>query len=154
MAGRLVLPCPGGVEARAVDGSEPKYLGANLLTERKMPFGLEHVSAQLGPLAVVEGIFDALALHRAEVQAVALRGKRLPPEAAARLRERGFTSGYISLDADAERAAVLEIGRMLSRAGIAPYWVRGPQGVKDWGELLARPAEELLAAISEGLVQQ
>lgn len=153
MQGRLVLPCPGGVEARAVDGAEPKYLGANLLTERKMPFALEQVSAERGSLVVVEGVFDALALQRVEVQAVALRGKRLAPEAATRLRERGFTSGYISLDADAERAAVLEVGRTLSHAGIAPYWVSGPPS-KDWGELLARPVDDLLAAISEGLMQQ
>jgi hypothetical protein len=30
--------------------------------------------------------------------------------------------------------------------------VHGPDGVKDWGELLARPVEELLAAAAEGLV--
>lgn len=70
--------------------------------------------------------------------AVALRGKPLTDQAAEQLAAGGFTSGYISLDADAAPAAALEIGRTLSRAGIAPYWVRGPQGVKDWGELLAR----------------
>jgi DNA primase len=153
MRGRLVFPCPGGVEARAVDSAQPKYLSANLLTERKMPFALHEVRSERGPLVIVEGVFDALALHRAEVQAVALRGKRLAPEVAAHLRERGFTSGYISLDADAEGEAVLEVGRTLVRSGITPYWVQGPPGVKDWGDLLARPVEELLAAVSEGLVQ-
>jgi DNA primase len=151
MQGRLVFPCPGGVEGRAIDGAQPKYLAANLLTDRKMPFALDEVRAERGPLAIVEGAFDAIALHRAEVQAVAVRGKPLAEEAARLLSERGFTSGYISLDADAGREAVLEVGRTLVRAGIAPYWVRGPQGAKDWGELLARPVEELLAAVWEGL---
>jgi DNA primase len=148
-----VFPCPGGVEARAIDGAQPKYLAANLLTDRKMPFALDEVRPERGPLVIVEGAFDAIALHRAEVQAVAVRGKPLAEEAARLLAERGFTSGYICLDADAGRAAVLEVGRTLVRAGIAPYWVRGPQGVKDWGELLTRPDEELLAAVAEGLVQ-
>ncbi len=151
LQGRLVFPCPGGVEARAIDGSKPKYLGANLLVERKLPFALDQVTPAAGPLVLVEGVFDALALHRAEVQAVALRGKPLTDQAAEQLAAGGFTSGYISLDADAAPAAALEIGRTLSRAGIAPYWVRGPQGVKDWGELLARPVDELLAAVAEGM---
>jgi DNA primase len=154
MAGRLVLPCRGGVEARTVDGATPKYRSANLLVDRKLPFALDRVTPAAGPLVLVEGIFDALALHRTEVQAVALRGKRLVPEAAERLASGGFTSGYISLDSDAEPAAVLEIGRALSRAGIAPYWARGPQGGKDWGELLTRPVEELLAAVAEGLASR
>ena len=157
--GRLLLPCPGGVEARAIDGTTPrylaaqKYLTANLLCDHKTPFALEAVTPAAGPLVLVEGIFDALALHRVEVQAIALRGQRvrLVPEDAARLRERGFSSGYISLDADAERGAVLEIGRALARAGITPYWTRGPQGVKDWGELLTRPLDELTAAVAEGM---
>ena len=154
MRGRLVFPCPGGVEGRALDdNTHPKYRAANLLTDCKQPFALEEVRSELGPLVIVEGAFDAIALHRAEVQAVAVRGKPLAVEAARLLSERGFTSGYISLDADAERQAVLEVGRTLVRAGIAPYWVRGPHGVKDWGALLTREPEELLAAMAEGLVQ-
>jgi DNA primase len=152
MQGRLVFPCPGGVEARAIDGAQPKYLAANLLTDRKMPFALEEVRPERGPLVIVEGALDAIALRRAEVQAIAVRGKPLADEAARLLAERGFTSGYIGLDADAGRGAVLEVGRALVRAGIAPYWARGPQGVKDWGELLPRPIEELLAAAAEGLM--
>jgi DNA primase len=153
MRGRLVFPCPGGVEGRSLDGAHPKYRAANLLTDCKMPFGLDQVRPERGPLVIVEGAFDAIALHRVEVQAVAVRGKPLADEAARLLRERGFTSGYISLDPDAERAVVLEVGRTLVSAGLAPYWVRGPEGAKDWGELLTRPVEELLAAVSEGLVQ-
>jgi len=152
MAGRLLLPCPGGIEARAVDDTTPKYLGANLLVDRKLPFALDQVTPARGPLVLVEGIFDALALHRAEVQAIALRGKPLASEAAQRLRARGFTAGYISLDADAAPAAVLAVGRTLHRAGLTPYWARGPHGVNDWGELLTRPADELLAVVAEGLV--
>jgi DNA primase len=152
MAGRLVLPCPGGVEARAIDDTTPKYLSANLLVDRKLPFALDQVTPARGPLVLVEGIFDALALHRVEVQAIALRGKPLAVEAAQRLRALGFTAGYISLDADAAPAAVLAVGRTLHRAGLTPYWARGPQGVNDWGELLTRPPEELLAVVAEGLV--
>jgi DNA primase len=152
MQGRLVLPCPGGVEARTIDDTKPKYLSANLLVDRKLPFALEEVSAARGPLVLVEGIFDALALHRAEVQAVALRGKPLALEAAQRLAAAGFTTGYISLDGDAAPAAVLAVGRTLARAGLTPYWARGPQSVNDWGELLTRPADELVSAVAEGLV--
>jgi DNA primase len=152
MQGRLVFGCPGGVEARAIDGSKPKYRSANLLVDRKLPFALDQVTAAAAPLVLVEGIFDALALHRAEIQAIALRGKPLALEAAQRLAAAGFTTSYISLDADAAPAAVLEIGRTLARVGLTPYWARGPQGVKDWGELLTRPLEELLAAVAEGLV--
>jgi len=152
MQGRLVFGCPGGVEARAIDGSKPKYRSANLLVDRKLPFALDQVTAAAAPLVLVEGIFDALALRRAEVQAIALRGKPLALEAAQQLRARGFTAGYISLDADAAPAAVLTVGRTLHRAGLTPYWARGPHGVNDWGELLARPADELLTAVAEGLV--
>jgi DNA primase len=151
MQGRLVLPCPGGIEARAVGDTKPKYLGANLLVDRKLPFALDQVTPAAGPLVLVEGIFDALALQRAEVQAIALRGKPLALQAAQQLRALGFTTAYISLDADAAPAAVLEIGRTLARAGLTPYWARGPHGVNDWGELLTRPPEELLAAVAEGL---
>lgn len=152
MQGRLVLPCPGGVEARAIDDTKPKYLGANLLVEHKLPFAPDQVTPAAGPLVLVEGIFDALALHRAEVQAIALRGKPLALEAAQQLRARGFTAGYISLDADAAPAAVLAVGRTLHRAGLTPYWARGPQGVNDWGELLTQPLDELVAVVAEGLV--
>ncbi len=152
MQGRLVFPCPGGVEARAVDGAKPKYRSANLLVDRKLPFALDRVTPAAGPLVLVEGIFDALALHRAEVQAIALRGKPLADQAAQRLAYVGFTAGYISLDADAAPAAVLAVGQLLSRAGLTPYWARGPQGVNDWGALLARPPDELAAAVAEGLV--
>jgi hypothetical protein len=47
---------------------------------------------------------------------------------------------------------VLAVGRTLHRAGLTPYWARGPHGVNDWGELLTRPADELLAVVAEGLV--
>ncbi len=154
LVGRLVFPCPGGVEARAVDAATPKYLSANLLTDGKLPFALDHVTPTAGPLVLVEGCFDALALHRAEVQAVALRGKQLPAQAARQLQALGFATGYISLDADAAPAAVLAVARTLHRAGLTPYWARGPQAAGDWGELLTRPVGELAAAVVEGLALQ
>jgi Toprim-like len=157
---RLVFPCPGGVEGRAIDGVQPRFkpgqkcVTLNVLTDRKLPSALGEVTPAAGPLVIVEGIFDALALHRAEVQAIALRGQSPSSfsQTAGRLAARGFTTAYIGLDAEAKREAVLDVGGALARAGIAPYWARGPQGVKDWGELLTRPVDELVAAVTEGLV--
>lgn len=148
---RLIFPCPGGVESRAVDGRKPKYLTALMTVGYMVPFGADRLSATAGPLVLAEGVFDMLALRRAEVQAVALRGKTIETPVAERLRAIGFDRAYIALDPDAPAEAVLGLGRVLAAAGIAPHHVRGPEA-GDFGDLLARPVEELLSAVGSAMV--
>ncbi len=145
LAGRLVFPCPGGVEGRAVDGAQPKYRSANMTTSCKVPFGIERVSPKAGPLILAEGVFDALALRRAEVQAIGLRGKAIAAPVAERLHAVGFDRALIALDQDASTDAVLGLARVLAAAGIAPHHLQGPPA-GDFGDLLARPVAELHAA--------
>jgi DNA primase len=61
----------------------------------KHPWGIDHLNPTRRPLVLVEGVFDALALQRAGIQAVALRGKRLRPADVAAIRTAGFTTVLI-----------------------------------------------------------
>ncbi len=150
LAGRLVFPCPGGAEGRAVDGQQPKYRSANMTTACKVPFGVERVSPKAGPLVLAEGVFDVLALRRAEVQAIGLRGKTIAAPVAERLRTLGFDRAHIALDTDAPAEAILSLARVLAAAGIAPHHLQGPPA-GDFGDLLTRPVEELLGVVGDAM---
>lgn len=148
--GRLIFPCPGGVESRSVDGHGLRYLTALMTVGYTVPFAADRLSAQAGPLVLAEGPFDALALRRAEIQAIALRGKTIAMPVARRLHAIGFERAYIALDLDAPAEAVLSLARVLAAAGIAPHRAHGlPDG--DFGDLLTLPAKQLLAAVGAAL---
>jgi len=150
LTGRLVFPCLGGAEGRAVDGGQPKYRSANMTTPYKVPFAIERVSPTAGPLILAEGCFDALVLRRAGVQAIGLRGKAIAAPVAARLRAAGFDRAHIALDTDAPAEAILGLARVLAAAGVAPHHLRGPE-IGDYGDLLARPAGELLGVVGDAM---
>jgi len=148
--GRLIFGCPGGVESRTVDGRGRKYLTALMTVGYMVPFAADRLSAAKGPLVLVEGPLDALALRRAEVQAIALRGKTIAAPVAQRLHAIGFERAFIALDQDAPAEAVLGLARSLAAAGIAPHHVCGPKK-GDFGDLLARPVDDLLAVVGTAM---
>ena len=152
LRGRLIFSCPGGAEGRTIDGAhqQPKYRSANMTTSFKVPFGADHLSPEAGPLVLAEGCLDALALRRAEVQAIGLRGKVLVRPVAERLRAVGFDRALIALDQDAPAEAVLGLARVLAAAGITPYHIQGPPA-GDFGDMLARPVEELLGVVGDAM---
>ncbi len=156
LCGRLIFPCPSGAEGRTIDEGhqghqQPKYRSANMTTAFKVPFAIERISPEAGPLILVEGCLDALALRRAGVQTIGLRGKTLAASVAERLHTIGFEYANISLDRDAGAEAVLGLARVLAAAGIAPHHLQGPK-TGDLGELLARPVTELLGAVNDAMV--
>jgi hypothetical protein len=157
LRGRLILPCPHGVEARLIPGHtedvwalEQRYVVAS--GDPKRPWGIDRINPARGPLVVVEGVFDALALERAGVQAIALRGKRLHPTDAATLRKAGITSVYLALDAtpDVTPAVVGNLAGVLADVGITARTIRGPE-TGDWGDLLRLPDTELVCAVAGGM---
>ena len=152
LAGRLIFPCPGGAEGRCVDEGQPqpKYRSANMTTPYKVPFAADRLSPEAGPLVLAEGCLDALALRRAGVQAVGLRGKTIAAPVAERLHAIGFDRALIALDQDASAEAILGLARVLAAAGIAPHHLRGP-AIGDFGDLLVRPASELLDAVRDAM---
>jgi DNA primase len=160
LCGRLVLPCPDGVEARLIPGHtedvwEPEQRYVVPSGDPKRPWGIDRIDPARGPLVVVEGVFDALALERAGVQAIALRCKRLHPADAAALRKAGFASVYLALDAtpDVTPAVVDNLADVLIDAGVTTRTVRGP-GTGDWGDLLRLPDTELVSAVAAGMAGQ
>jgi hypothetical protein len=102
---------------------------------------------------LVEGALDAIALERADVQAIALRCKRLRPDDATAIRRAGFDSVYLGLDntPDVTPVVVESLIRTLAGAGVAARVVHGPEA-GDWADLLTLPADELVVAVAAGLV--
>ncbi|MGH8887518.1 MAG: hypothetical protein ACRDYX_20585 [Egibacteraceae bacterium] len=155
---RLTLPCPDGIEGRLIPGHthgvwEPEQRYVVPAGDPKRPWGIDRVDPARGPLAIVEGALDAIALARADVQAVALRCKRLHPADAAAIRQAGVTSAYLGLDTtpDVTPAVLESLAGALARAGVDARAVRGPE-TGDWGDLLRLPYPELLAAAAAGMV--
>jgi hypothetical protein len=157
---RLILPCPDGVEARLIPGHthhvwEPEQRYVVPPGDPKRPWGIDRINPTHGPLAIVEGVFDALALERAGVQAIALRGKRLHPTDAAVIRKAGITSAYLALDTtpDVTPTVIESLARVLDDVGITARVVRGPE-TGDWGDLLRLPDTELVSAVAVGMASQ
>ncbi|MGH8900475.1 MAG: hypothetical protein ACRDYA_02040 [Egibacteraceae bacterium] len=100
------------VEGRAIPGHtegvwEPEQRYVVTSGDPKRPWGIDRIDPARGPLVIVEGVFDALALERADVQAVALRTKTLRPTDAAAIRAAGITTVYLGLDATPDVTAVV-----------------------------------------------
>lgn len=156
LRGRLILPCPDGVEARLIPGHEqavwqPQQRYVVPPGDPKRPWGIDHLNPTHRPLMLVEGVFDALALQRAGIQAVALRGKRLRPNDATAIRTAGFTTVLLGLDSDATAADIQTPIHALASAGVTARVVRGlTEG--DWGDLLTLPHQQLARAVTAGMV--
>jgi hypothetical protein len=155
LRGRLVIPCPGGVEARVIPGYEDHCATPNARYLRpagdpSRPWGIDRLDPARGPVVLVEGVLDGMALERADVQALALRGKTLRPLDGAVLRSLGFTRAYVGLDRDVGLEPAQKLNEALAQVGVRPTWVVGPtEG--DWGNLLARPMDELVEAVVAGM---
>jgi len=156
LRGRLILPCPHGAEARLIPDHtqhvwEPEQRYVVPTGDPKQPWSIDRIDPTHGPLMIVEGIFDALALQRAGVQAVALRGKRLRPTDAAAIRTTGFATVLVGLDSDAGCDDVQTLIRALAAAGVTARVARGPES-SDWGDLLHLPHRQLAQAVAAGTV--
>lgn len=99
-------------------GTEQRYVVPS--GDPKRPWGIDRIDPARGPLVLVEGVFDAIALERADVQAIALRCKRLHPEDATAIRKAGFTNAYLALDTtpDVTPAVLESLAGVLAHVGI------------------------------------
>jgi DNA primase len=153
---RLILPCPDGAEARLIPSHtenvwQPEQRYVVPPGDPKHPWGIDRINPARGPLMIVEGIFDALALQRAHVQTVALRGKRLRPGDAAAICTAGFATVLVGLDSDASCDDIRTLIRTLAAAGVTARVARGPEN-GDWGDLLRLPDHQLAQAVAAGTV--
>jgi hypothetical protein len=157
---RLTFPCPNGVEGRLIPEHtqnvwEPEQRYIVPSGDPKHPWGIDRIDPARGPLVLVEGVFDALALERTDVQAIALRTKTLRPTDAAAIHATGITTAYLALDAtpDVTPAVLESLADALTCAGITARVVRGPDA-GDWGDLLALPDDELVRAVAAGMAER
>ncbi|MGQ9753104.1 MAG: DNA primase [Thermaceae bacterium] len=129
---------------RALGGEEPKYLNSPetpLFRKREVLFAYPEAKARLreGRAILVEGLFDAIALHQLGFEeSVAVLGSSLSEEQALLLKKQGVREVYLAFDRDeAGRRATLQslelsVARsFLLRAVLLP--------AKDPGELLLHP---------------
>jgi DNA primase len=155
LRGRIVFDCrPYGVEGRVVPGEDPRAWNGSqryITVGDKGPWGLGTAQPSRGPLVLVEGLFDRIALERAGHQAVALRGKVIRAAAAATLHERGFTHVYVLLDPDTKADDWRQLGRRLHDAWLEASFIRG-LSAGDPGDLLLASEDELLSTLSAALV--
>ncbi len=139
--GRLMIPTHAttgevvAFGARALDGSEPKYLNTSttpVYTKGRGLFALERArrgAAQRGSLIVVEGYLDCIALHQAGfTNAVASLGTAFTAEQAAELRKHA-EHVFVCFDADAAgSAATAKSIELLVAARCSPRIVDLPPG--------------------------
>ena len=97
-------------------------------------------------LYITEGEFDALSLFYSELYSAAMGGKNLSAKQIQLLKD---YIPVITVDNDeAGRLALLTIGDYLLEQGFEVYYVRPPQGFKDWNALF----EEYDAQIIKGYI--
>ena len=106
LRGRIVIPIhneagePIAYAGRAIDGQEPKYRFPAGFRKSLVLFNLHRVvRTNARCVIVVEGFFDALAVHQAGYAVVALMGSTLSAEQAILLR-RHFEHATLMLDGD------------------------------------------------------
>jgi len=162
--GRIVFPVRDplgrvvGFLGRALGRGEPKYLSTPetpLFRKREALFAYPEARPRLkgGRAILVEGPFDALALHQLGFgEAVAVLGSALSEEQALLLRREGVREVYLAFDRDeAGLKAALEGLKREALRGIPVRAVLLP--VKDPGELLLLEKGHLLfrKALAEAL---
>jgi len=129
---------------RALGEETPKYLNSPetpLFRKREVLFAYPEAKAKLrqGRAIVVEGLFDAIALHQMGfAEAVAVLGSGLSEEQARLLEMQEVREVYLAFDADeaGQRATLQSLDLSLARKFLF-YAVRLPS--KDPGELLLLP---------------
>ncbi|MEZ0348605.1 MAG: DNA primase [Thermus sp.] len=145
---------------RALGEETPKYLNSPetpLFRKREVLFAYPEAKARLreGRAIVVEGLFDAIALHQMGFgETVAVLGSGLSEEQARLLKSQEVREVYLAFDADeaGQKAALQSLDLEMARQFLF-YAVRLP--VKDPGELLlledgpARFQKALEAALPE-----
>jgi len=128
-----------------VSDGEPKYLNSpdtTLFRKGEILFGLDESAAALGsgsPAVIVEGFFDAIALHQAGiVSAVAVCGSVLSEKHLAALRAAGVREVVFAFDGDdAGRAAATRAALLGLRSSCAVRVLECPDGL-DPDELVHR----------------
>ncbi|WP_022798180.1 DNA primase [Thermus islandicus] len=148
--GRLTFPIKdhlGRIVAftgRALGEEGPKYLNSPetpLFRKREVLFAFPEAKAKLreGRAIVVEGLFDAIALHQMGFpETVAVLGSGLSEEQARLLKTQEVQEVYLAFDADeAGQKATLQSLDLETARKFLFYAVRLP--VKDPGELLLHP---------------
>jgi DNA primase len=143
---------------RALGSETPKYLNSPetpLFRKRELLFAFPEAKARLkeGRAIVVEGIFDAIALHQMGFpETVAALGSGLSEEQAQLLKTQGVGEVYLAFDADeaGQRAVLQSLNLEMARRFLF-YAVRLP--AKDPGELLLHPEGRALfqKALEEAL---
>lgn len=143
---------PHGAEGRTVpnfDADVWSPAAKYLTVGSKRAWGLQDVDPS-APLVLVEGVFDRIALARAGVQSVALRGKSLHANDGAWIAARGFGHLYLLLDGDVSLDDLTRLQEDLTRAGLTGRLCVGlDEG--DAGDLLAADEGDLLVAVSAAL---
>ncbi|MCS6867416.1 MAG: DNA primase [Thermus sp.] len=129
---------------RALGEETPKYLNSpetSLFRKREVLFAYPEAKASLreGRAIVVEGLFDAIALHQMGfAETVAVLGSGLSEEQARLLKAQEVREVYLAFDADeaGQKATLQSLELELARQFLF-YAVRLP--AKDPGELLLHP---------------
>ncbi|MGC8966860.1 MAG: DNA primase [Thermus sp.] len=129
---------------RALGEEGPKYLNSPetpLFRKREVLFAYPEAKAKLreGRAIVVEGLFDAIALHQMGfAETVAVLGSGLSEEQARLLKAQEVREVYLAFDADeaGQRATLQSLDLEMARQFLF-YAVRLP--AKDPGELLLHP---------------
>jgi len=127
-----------GLIARALDGTDPKYLYSRGL-KRETPFNLDRARALPDKLLVVEGILDALAVREKAglPNVVALGDASLSETKLAQAVKYGTRAVVLALDNDKAGADGTERAlERLRRAGLRAYVLTLPEGTKDPDEFL------------------
>ncbi|WP_117238291.1 DNA primase [Thermus sediminis] len=143
---------------RALGDEIPKYLNSpetSLFRKREVLFAFPEAKERLreGRAVVVEGLFDAIALHQMGfAETVAVLGSGLSEEQARLLKAQEVREVYLAFDADqaGQRATLQSLDLEMAR-GFLFYALRLP--AKDPGELLLHPEGKALfqKALEEAL---
>jgi DNA primase len=143
---------------RALGDEAPKYLNSPetpLFRKREVLFAFPEAKVRLreGRAIVVEGLFDAIALHQLGFsETVAVLGSGLSEEQARLLKTQEVREVYLAFDADeaGQKATLQSLDLEMARKFVF-YAVRLP--VKDPGELLLHPEGRALfqKALEEAL---
>jgi DNA primase len=126
------------------DNQEPKYRGP----PKELGIGKGDVifmsewPPKRAKLYLTEGEFDALSLYQSGFYSAALGGKEITEFQCKIIRP--FTP-IISVDNDeAGRKALKKIGDSILEQGKRAYYIRPPQGHKDWNALLEEYNDEIV----------
>ena len=130
---RLIIPVSDshgrviGFGARSLGGAEPKYLNSQetpVFSKRKVLFGLDKAKAGIATadqVVIVEGFFDAIALHSVGItNVVAAMGTALTDEQI-KIALRHTNSNRVVINFDADKAGTAATNRAIEAMGAVAY---------------------------------